>query len=108
MIDDQLGGRQRVDPLCIAAETHDGVAHRCQIDDAGNASEVLQDDTRGGKGDLVRRGRRGVPVEQRIDIGTGDIHAILEAQQVLQKDLQGIGQACHFVVRQCRQAADLV
>ena len=37
VIDDQFGGRQRIDLLRIAAEFDDGLAHRGKVDDAGNA-----------------------------------------------------------------------
>ena len=42
MIDHQLGGKQRIDFLRIAAEFAHGVAHGGQIDDGGHAGEILQ------------------------------------------------------------------
>ena len=92
----------------IAAEAHDRLAHRRQVDDARHAGEVLQDDARRREGDLVRgRGLR-VPVEQRLDVGARDVDAVLEAQQVLEQDLQRVGQARDLVLRQSRAAPDLV
>ena len=41
VIDDEIYGLQRVDPLCVAAELHDRIAHGGEIDDGGHASEVL-------------------------------------------------------------------
>ena len=55
----------------IAAEAHDRIAHGREIDDAGHAGEVLQDDARGREGDLVRGRRRRIPVEQRLDVRRG-------------------------------------
>ena len=46
VIDDELDRLQRIDLLRIAAERDDAVAHRRQIDDAGHAGEVLQQDPR--------------------------------------------------------------
>ena len=108
VVDDQLGGRQRIDVLGIAAEAHDRLAHRRQVDDAGHAGEVLHDDARRREGDLVRRGCLRVPVEQRLDVGARDVDAVLEAQQILEQDLQRVGEARELVLRQCRQAPDLV
>ena len=95
VVDDQLGRGERIDLLGIAAEAHDRLAHRGEVDDAGHAGEVLHDHARGREGDFVRgRGLR-VPVQQRFDVLARDVDAVLEAQQVLEQDLQRIGQAGH-------------
>ena len=108
VVDHQLGGIQRVDALGVAAEAHDGIAHGREIHDARHAGEVLQDDARGREGDLVR-GRRGrVPLEQCLDIGARDAHAVFEAQQILQQDLERVGQPGELVLRQRRQTPDLI
>jgi hypothetical protein len=81
VIDHQLGGRQRIDLLRIAAELDDGFAHGRQIHDAGHAGEILHDDSRRREGDFMARQRFRIPLEQRLDIAFGDIDAVLEAQQ---------------------------
>ena len=53
------------------------------------------------------RGLR-IPVQQRLDVGARDVGAVLEAQQVLEQDLERIGQARDIVRTQRRQAPDLV
>src|SRR5205823_9188730 len=58
--------------------------------------------------DLVRRGRPRIPLEQRLDVGAGHAHAVLEAQQVLEQDLQRVGQPRQLVLRQRRETPDLV
>src|SRR5438067_2359880 len=73
VVDDQLGGIQRVDALGVAAEAHDRIAHRGEIHHARHASEVLEDDARRSEDDLVRRGRPRITLEQRLDFG--DVHA---------------------------------
>ncbi len=88
MVDDQFGGRQRIDLLRIAAELHDGLAHRRKVDDAGHAGEILHDDPRGRERDFVAGRRLRIPLEQRFDVAAGDIDAVFKAQQVLEQDFQ--------------------
>src|SRR5262245_16550778 len=88
MIDDQLGGIQRIDALGIAAELLHGFAHGGEIDHAGRAGEVLHDDARRREIDFIgRRGLR-IPVEHRVDVVLRDVHAVFVAQQVLEQDLE--------------------
>ena len=83
MVDDQLGGRERVDPGRVAAELDDGLAHGGQVDDAGHAGEVLHDHARRRELDLgVGLGVR-VPRRERAHVVGGDVGAVLGAQQVL-------------------------
>jgi len=93
VVDHQLGRSQRVDLRRVAAERHHGLAHGGQVHDAGHAGEVLHDDPGRGELDLgVRLGRR-VPGGQRADVAGGDVRAVLSAQQVLQQDLERVGQS---------------
>ena len=92
MVDDELGRRQRIDHLRLAAELDDGVAHRGEIDDGRHASEVLQNDARRRERDLAVGFGFRVPVGKRRDVGRGDVLAVLEAQEVLEQDFQRIGQ----------------
>ena len=88
VVDDQLGGRERVHLRRVAAELGDGLAHRGEVDDAGDAGEVLHDHPGGGELDLgVRLGGR-VPAGQRADVVRGDVRTVLGAQQVLQQHLE--------------------
>ncbi len=92
VVDDELGRRQRVDHLRLAAELDDGVAHCGQVDDRGHAREVLQHDARRCERDFaVGLGLR-VPVRERRDVGGRDVLAVLEAQQVLEQDFQRVRQ----------------
>ena len=108
MIDDQFGRRQRIDPLRIAAQPHDGFAHGGQIHDAGNAREVLHDDPRRREGDFVTRQRLRIPFQQSLDVALGDIDAVLEAQEVFQQNLQGKGQAVDILRLERVETQDLV
>jgi hypothetical protein len=44
VVDDELGGHERVDRPGVAAEVDHGVAHGGQVDDGGHAGEVLEED----------------------------------------------------------------
>ena len=53
MIDDEIDRHERIDLLRIAAERGHRVAHGGEIDDGGNAGEVLHQDAGRAKGDLT-------------------------------------------------------
>ena len=85
----------------VAPERDDRVAHRGEVDDGRHAGEVLHEDPLGGEGDLLRvvAGRLAVARSasraqraRRLDVGRADLDAVLVAQQVLQEDLDGVGQ----------------
>ena len=108
VVDDQFGRGERVHAGSVTAELHDGVAHGGEVHDARHAREVLHDDAGRREGDFVGRRRLGVPVQQGLDIRAGDVHAVLEAEEVLEQDLQGERQAGQLGGRQALQAVDLV
>jgi hypothetical protein len=92
VVDDQLGGGQRVDPGGVAAELGHGVAHGGQVDHGRHAGEVLHQHPRRGEGDLpVGRGGR-VPAGEGLHVLGGDRAAVLGAEQVLEQDLQRVRQ----------------
>jgi hypothetical protein len=45
VINDEVGGRQRVDPAGVAAGAFHGGSHRGEVDDGGNPGEVLEQDS---------------------------------------------------------------
>ncbi len=93
MVDDQLGGREGIDALGIAAEGLDGVAHGGEIDDGGHAGEVLHEDAGGHVGDFAAGLGLGVPVGEEFDVGGGDVDAVFAAQQIFEQDFEAEGQA---------------
>ena len=99
VIDDQLGGIQRIDLLRIAAELLHGLAHGGEVDHAGHAGEVLHDHARGREVDFVGGRRLRVPVEHRVDVVARDVDAVFEAQQVFEQDLERVGQSRDLVRR---------
>ena len=62
VVDDQLGGLQRVDAFGVAAQFDDGVAHGGQIDDGRHAGEVLHQHPGRHEGDLLGRARPWHPI----------------------------------------------
>ena len=95
VVDHQIDRNQRVDLAGIAAQLGDGIAHRGQIDHAGNAGEILQQHARGAILDLVLRfGRVFLPIDQRLNVGGGNGEAaVLETQQILKQHLHAERQA---------------
>jgi hypothetical protein len=53
VVDDQLGGHERVDRRGVALVVGDRVAHGGEVDHGGHAREVLHHHARGGEGDLL-------------------------------------------------------
>ncbi len=93
VVDDELRRGERIHALRIAAELDDGLAHRREIDDARHAGEVLHDDPSRREGDLVMRRRLRIPGEDRLDVAALHVNPVLEAQQILEEDLQRKRQA---------------
>ena len=95
MVDDELGGEQRVDLPGVAAHAAHGIAHRCQVDHGGDAGEVLHEDARRHEGDLVVGDFFRIPARQLFDVFRADDRAVFAAQQVLEQDLERVGEAGH-------------
>ena len=106
VVDHQLGRLQGVDAIGIAAQFGDGVAHGGQIHHGGHPREILHQHPRRAVLDLLVGFGLGVPGGQRLDVGAGHGDAVLVAQQVLQEDLGGEGQAIRAL--HGIQAEDLV
>ena len=100
VVDDHLGGRERVDPGGVAAEVGHGLAHGGQVDDTGDAGEVLHDHARRRELDLLAGIGIRVPAGEREDVVLGDVRAVLGAQQVLEQHLQAVRQRGDRVVGQ--------
>ena len=107
VVDDEVDRDERVDRVGPAAERRDGVAHRGEVDDRGDAGEVLQQDPSRREGDLLLAGAGRAKFGERLDVAAGDVDAVLVAQQVLEEHLQREGQVLDVVVGlQRRQTVD--
>jgi hypothetical protein len=92
VIDHQLHRLQRVDTIGIAAKVDNRIAHRREVDDAGNAGEVLQQHARGHERDFLLHVRGRVPIGHRADVVSLDEGVVFAAQQVLEQDLHRVRQ----------------
>ena len=63
VVDDHLGWSEWIDLLWISAKLLHCLTHRGKVDDAGNASEVLHDDSSRGELNLSVRLCSGVPID---------------------------------------------
>ncbi len=93
VVDHEVDRHERVDLRRIGAELVHRVAHRGKVDDRRHAGEVLHEHAGGLKRDLFARLGLRVPGRDRLDVL--GLHAgipALEAQRVLEQDLQRIRQ----------------
>ena len=94
VVDDQINRVQRIDLRGVGAEGRHGVAHGGQVDDGGNAGEVLHQDAGRAEGDLVLdRALVLEPGGDGFQVGFADGNTVLVAQQVLQQHLHRARQA---------------
>ena len=92
VVDHQLGRRQRVDLLRVAAEFDDRLAHGGQVDDAGTPVKSCMTTRAGRELDLGVGLGRGIPAGERLDLIGGDVGAVLGPQQVLEQHLEAVGE----------------
>ncbi len=92
MVDHELRRDQRIDLRGVAAQVGDRIAHRGQIDHRGHTGEVLHQDTRRRKRDLVGRLGLGVPARDRLDVGV-----VAVPKDVLEQHAQGVRKPGHVV-----------
>ena len=69
-----------------------GVAHGGEVDDGGDAGEVLHEDAGGHVGDLAGGFGLGVPVGEELDVVGGDGAAVFVAKEIFEQDAEGEGQ----------------
>ena len=96
MVDDEFHRLQRIDPVGIAAQRLHGIAHGRQIDNRGDAREVLQQDAAGHERDFLGRNLGCRIGGQRANHLGRNRLAVLAAQQVFQQDAQRIWQPRHL------------
>ncbi len=93
MVDHELGRNQRVDARRVAPELGHRVPHRGEVDDRRHAGEVLHDHARRRECDLALRQLAGIGLGKRKDVLARDASAVLVAKQVLEQDLQRVGES---------------
>ena len=97
MVDDEVDFGEGIDLFRIAAEILHRIAHRRQIDNGGNAGQILHQHARGPERDFAIRALLGEPAGDRLDVVRGDGVAVFVAQQVFEQHLQGIRQPRHIL-----------
>ena len=99
VVDDEVNWDERVYLVWRATECLDAVAHGGKVDDGGDTREVLHEDAGGAERDFLGAGAGLGPLGDR----TGVIHrvagAVLEAEHVLQQDLEAHGQAADVLAK---------
>jgi hypothetical protein len=91
VVDDEFCGDEGIDAFRIAAQCLDGVAHCAQVDDGGDAGEVLHENTGGHVGDFATGLGLGIPAGEELDVSSGDIHAVFATEQILEQDFEAEG-----------------
>ncbi len=97
VVDHEVGRHQRVDQVRVAAELGHRVAHRGEVDDAGDAGEVLHHHARGQERHLGRRAGVGAPAGQGPHVLLGHEAAAAVAQDALQQHLDRERRAAQVV-----------
>ena len=108
VIDDEVDRLQRVDPLRIAAERRDRVAHRGEVDHGRHAGEVLQQHARGAERDLLLAAAAHVPLGQRDDVVALHEGVVFVAQEILEQDLEAERQATGAAARRFLDGGEAV
>jgi hypothetical protein len=111
VIDHQVHWLERIDTFRCAAEPDDRVAHGGEVDDGGDAGEVLEQHPAGAERDLVLGLSAHLPPRERFNVGGLYECVVLVAQQVLEQNAQRDRESLHGRVRQpgeCAQARDRI
>lgn len=93
VIDDEIDGDEGFDDRGIGSGRFCGVAHRGEVDDEGNAGEVLQNDAGDGEGDFIIAGGFGVPGGEIFNVRLGDFPTVEIAEEGFENDADGDGEA---------------
>ena len=93
VVDDQVAGHDRVDPVGVAAHAGHRVAHGGQVHHARHAGEVLEHHPGRHERDLAAAAAVRAPAGQVPHVGFGHEAAAGVAQRVLQQDADGEGEA---------------
>ena len=88
VVNDHFRRRQRVHALGVAAEVGYGLAHGCQVHNAGDTGEVLHDHPGGGELDFGAGLCFCIPLRQGTYVVGSDVRTVFGAEQVLQQDLE--------------------
>ena len=108
VIDDEIHRLQRVDQRRIAAQRRDGVAHCREVDDGGDAGEILEQHATRAERDLALDAGLRIPLRERLDVGALDEGVVLVSEQILQQHLERHRQPGRFRSRDRVQRVEAV
>jgi hypothetical protein len=91
VVHDEVDGHERLDEGGVAALADDFGAQAGEIDDAGDAGEVLEKDARGQVGDFLGSLRPGVPAGEGFHVPPFIGGVGLVAQDGFEEDADDIG-----------------
>ena len=89
MVDDQVGGDERIDLVGITAQLDDGVTHGGEVHHGGHAGKVLQHHASRHERDLEAAVRLRGPPRHGRHMVLGDDTVACVAQHVLEQDADG-------------------
>jgi hypothetical protein len=93
MVDDEIDGLEWIDLLRVAAEPGERVAHCGEVDDGGNAGEILEEHAGCAERDFLLDAAFDVPLCQGFDVRRLDELSVLVSEEVLEEDLETEGKA---------------
>ena len=93
VVDDEIDRRERIDAAGVAAEGGHRGAHRGEVHHRGYARKILHQHAGRAVGDFARAAPLFQPASHCADVVDGDAATVFEAEQVLQQDFEGEGEA---------------
>ena len=108
VVDDEVGGRQGVDPGGVASRPGHRRAHRGEVDDRGHAGEVLEEHPGGGEGPLPVVAAGAAPADEGLDVRLADVALAAVAEQILEEDLHRDGECGGVADSEGRQPVEAV
>jgi hypothetical protein len=93
VIDHQIYGYQRIDPLWIPAQRSHAVTHCGQVNDCWDAGEVLKNDACGFKRNLELSWLARVPLSEIVNVLFGNLISIAMPQDGFEKNANGEGES---------------
>ena len=92
VVDHQVDVYQRVDRRRLTPDRLHRIPHRGQVDHGRNPGEILHQDPGRLERDLLGRLGGRVPPRYRLGVRRGDGHPVFESEDVLEQDLERVGQ----------------
>jgi hypothetical protein len=96
VVDDEVDGYQRFDDSAVFSQASDGFAHGGEVDEQGDAGEVLKDDAGDDERDFSVDRFGGVPGSEGANVLFGDGDAVAITEDGFEDKTDGDGEAGDF------------